>query len=211
MGRDYAGRASGYADNVTDYAHGLWKQVRGMGKKLRSRGEEAAEQAPGMAGEEHTPVVPIALTAAGCCAIGIGLMYLMDPQRGRQRRAWLSDTFTGWIRGTGQTFYRSGSGVATRAYGAMSTGATSQPSGAMRSEQLRDRVQSEICRVAPSAHDVQVMADMNGSVTLTGSVRPEDSDLIIAAVEDVDGMNLVINRLDVGSGQSTGGQGVPQM
>ena len=76
---------------------------------------------------------------------------------------------------------------------------------------MRDRVQAEIGRVAPQAHAVQVMADINGSVTLTGSVRPEESDRIIAAVEDVDGVNLVINRLEAGSSQSTGGQGVPRM
>jgi gas vesicle protein len=211
MGRDYAGRAGDYADDITDYAHGLWKQVRGMGKKLRTRGEQAAEGASEMAGEEHVPVLPITLTAVGCCAIGVGMMYLMDPQRGRQRRAWLTDSLTGWVRNTGQTFYRTGRDVANRAYGAVGAGPTSRPSGPLYSEQLRDRVQSEISRIAPQAQSVQVMADINGSVTLTGSVRPEDSDRIIAAVEDVEGVNLVINRLEVGSGQSTGGQSVPQM
>lgn len=211
-GRDYAGRAGDYADDITDYAHGLWKQVRGMGKRLRARGEDATDRAREMAGEQETPVMPIALTAVGCCAIGVGVMYLMDPQRGRQRRAWLSDTLTGWVRNTGQTFYRTGRDVANRAYGTVSS-SMSQPArmGPLYSEQLRDRVQAEICRVAPQSQAVQVMADINGSVTLTGSVRPEDSDRIIAAVEDVDGVNLVINRLEAGSGQSTGGQGVPQM
>jgi gas vesicle protein len=204
---------SGYADDITDYAHGLWKQVRGMGRKLRARGEDAADQARGMAVEEHTPVLPITLTAVGCCAMGVGLMYLMDPQRGRQRRAWLADTLTGSVRNMGKTFYRTGKDVADRAYGtATGTGGPSQPSGPLYSEQLRDRVQSEISRVAPQAQAVQVMADINGSVTLTGSVRPEDSDRIIAAVEDVNGVNLVINRLQVGSGQSTTtGRGVPQL
>lgn len=213
IGNDYASRASGYADDITDYAHGLWKQVRGMGKKLRARGEDAADQARGMAVEEHTPMMPIALTAIGCCAMGVGLMYLMDPQRGRQRRAWLADTLTGSVRNMGKTFYHTGKDVANRAYGTVTgVGSSSQPTGPLYSEQLRDRVQSEINRVAPQAQAVQVMADINGSVTLTGSVRPEDSDRIIAAVEDVDGVNLVINRLQVGSGQSTiTGQGVPQL
>ncbi|HEY2588019.1 MAG TPA: BON domain-containing protein [Tepidisphaeraceae bacterium] len=213
VGRDYASRASDYSDDITDYAHGLWKQVRGMGKKLRTRGEDAADRARAMAGEEHTPVMPVALTAVGCCAIGVGLMYLMDPHRGRQRRAWLADSLTGWVRNTGQTFYRTGRDVANRAAGTVSSSMSGPSTGPLYSEQLRDRVQAEIGRVAPQAQVVQVMADVNGSVTLTGSVRPEDSDRIIAAVEDVDGVNLVINRLDAGSGsaQSTGGKGVPQM
>ena len=119
-GRDYASRASDYTDDITDYAHGLWKQVRGMGKKLRARGEDAADRATEMAGQEHTPVMPVALTAVGCCAIGVGLMYLMDPHRGRQRRAWLTDSLTGWVRNTGQSFYRTGRDVANRAHGTVS-------------------------------------------------------------------------------------------
>jgi gas vesicle protein len=212
VSRDYASRANNYADDITDYAHGLWKQVRGMGHRLGARGEDAAHDARGMAGEEHTPVLPITLTAVGCCAMGVGLMYMMDPQRGRQRRAWLSDTLTGWVRNTGKSFYRTGKDVANRAYGtATGAGTGAQPRGPLYSEELRDRVQSEISRVAPQCRTVQVMADINGSVTLTGSARAEDSDRILAAVEDVDGVNLVINRLEVGSSQSTGGQGVPQL
>lgn len=210
---DWRSRGSGYADDITDYGHQLWKQVRGLGKKLRARGEDAADEARAMAGHQHaSPVLPVTLTAVGCCALGVGLMYLMDPQRGRQRRAWLSDTIGGWARNTGQTFYRTGKDVANRAYGESGGDrAERAPRGPLYSEQLRDRVQSEIGRVSPGTQMIQVMCDANGSVTLTGSVRPEDSDRVIAAVEDVDGVNLVINRLELRSSPSASGQSVPQM
>jgi osmotically-inducible protein OsmY len=205
--QSYADAGSDYADNITDYGNRLWNQVRGLGSKLGTRAQDAADDARSRAGEQHaSPVLPVTLTAVGCCAMGVGLMYLMDPQRGRARRAWLSDTITGLVRNTGQTFYRTGKDLGNRMTG--SDSGRSQPGGSSYSEQLLDQVRSEISRVAPANHRIEVMTDVNGSVTLTGSVRPEDADRVIAVVEDVPGVILVINRLDVQSSQNTPGSGV---
>jgi hypothetical protein len=152
-------------------------------------------------------VLPVTLTAVGCCAIGVGMMYLMDPERGRSRRAWLADNVGNWVRNTGQTFYRTGKDLANRATGTSSS-AGGRSVGPMRSEQLLDQVRAEIARVAPDNRQIQVLADVNGSVTLTGNVRAEDADRVIAVVEDVPGVILVINRLNVHSKQNTPGSAV---
>jgi osmotically-inducible protein OsmY len=76
------------------------------------------------------------------------------------------------------------------------------------SEQLLENVRSEIARITPNNRHIDVMADANGSVTLTGAIRPEDADRIIGAVEDIPGVILVINRLNVQSAQPTPGSGV---
>lgn len=204
--QDYADAGGDYADNITDYGNRLWNQVRGLGNKLNTRARDAADDVRSRVGPQHSsPVLPVTITAVGCCAMGVGLMYLMDPQRGRARRAWLSDTVSGFVRNTGQTFYRTGKDLKSRMTG--SEGDRSQ-SGPMHSEQLLDLVRSEISRVAPENHGIEVMADVNGSVTLTGSVRPQDADRVIAAVEDVPGVILVINRLEMHSPQNSPGQGV---
>lgn len=207
--QDYADAGSDYADNITDYGNRLWQQVRGLGNKLNARARDAADDARSMAGEQHSsPVLPVTLTAVGCCAMGIGLMYLMDPQRGRARRAWLSDTLGHMVKSTGQTFYRTGKDLSNRMSGKSEMGGGPQPVGPMFSEQLRDKVGSEIGRVAPANQRIDVMADINGTVTLTGSIRPEDADRVIAAVEDVPGVILVINRLETQSSQTTPGSSV---
>ena len=204
--RGYADTGSAYADNITDYGNQLWNQVRGLGKKLNSRAHDAADDARSRVGEQHSsPVLPVTLTAVGCCAMGVGLMYLMDPERGRARRAWLSDTVSGFVRNTGRTFYRTGKDLSNRVTRAESN---SRSGGPASSEQLLENVRSEIARVAPNNRHIDIMADVNGSVTLTGAIRPEDADRIIAAVEDVPGVNLVINRLNVQSAQPTPGSGV---
>jgi gas vesicle protein len=204
--RDYADTGSAYADNITDYGNHLWNQVRGLGKRLNSRAQDAADDARSRVGEQHSsPVLPVALTAVGCCAMGVGLMYLMDPERGRARRAWLSNTVSGLVRNTGKTFYRTGKDLSNRATGAESHGRSGGPAF---SEQLLENVRFEIARVAPNNRHIDVMADVNGSVTLTGAIRPEDADRIIGAVEDVPGVILVINRLNVQSAQPTPDSGV---
>lgn len=208
--QDYADAGTNYADNITDYGNRLWNQVRGLGDKLNSRARDAADEARERAGEQHSsPVLPVTLTAVGCCAMGIGLMYLMDPERGRARRAWLSNTVGDFVKSTGQTFYRTGKDLSNRFTGAgSSAGAPIQPVRPMQSEQLLDNVRAEIARVAPANHQIGVMADVNGTVTLTGTIRPEDADAVIAAVEDVPGVILVINRLKTQSGQATPGSSV---
>jgi len=205
--QDYADSGSDYADNITDYGNHLWNQVRGLGKRLNSRAQDAAEDARARAGEQHSsPVLPVTLTAVGCCAMGIGLMYLMDPERGRARRAWLSDTVGGFVKSTGQTFYRTGKDLSHRVAGGSNSGHST--GGPATSEQLLESVRSEIARVAPDNRHIDVMADVNGSVTLTGIIRPQDADRIIAAVEDVPGVILVINRLNIQSAQPAPGSGV---
>lgn len=208
--QNYANAGSDYADDITDYGNRLWKQVRGLGNKLSARAQDAADEARSRASEQHSsPVLPVTFTAVGCCAMGIGLMYLMDPDRGRARRAWLSDTLGGLVKSTGQTFYRTGKDLSDRfTGGSSSAGYASRSAGPMQSEQLLENVRSEISRVVPANHQIEVMADVNGTVTLTGAVRPEDADRVIAAVEDVPGVALVINRLEMQSGQTTPGSSV---
>lgn len=205
--QDYADAGSDYADNITDYGNRLWKQVRGLGDRLNARARDAADDARSAAGEQHSsPVLPVTLTAVGCCAMGIGLMYLMDPERGRARRAWLADTVGGFVKNTGQTFYRTGKDLSNRMTGGSDSGAAG-PVAPTSSEQLLDSVKSEVARVSPN-NQIDVMADVNGTVTLTGSIRPEDADRVIAAVEDVPGVILVINRLEMQSAQNSPGTGV---
>jgi hypothetical protein len=44
------------------------------------------------------------VATAGAIGLGAGLMYLMDPTRGGQRRALLRDKTTSWMHKTGDFF-----------------------------------------------------------------------------------------------------------
>jgi len=193
---EYSGAAGDVAEDVTDYGNQLWRRVRGLGKKLASRTDEALE-ARRPSGPSRA-LLPISLTGVGCCAVGAGLMYLMDPQRGRSRRAWLADKVASVVRGTGRSLHRRGEDLANRAYGmAHETRAKFQASGPISSEQLLERIRSEMGRAVSHPWLIQVMADANGTVTLTGRVLASEADRLISTIEAVRGVNLVVNRCDV--------------
>lgn len=224
MGRDLGGKAQEYsgaagdvAEDVTDYGNQLWRRVRGLGKKLASRTDEALEARS--AGGPSRPLLPISLTGVGCCAVGAGLMYLMDPHRGRARRAWLADKVASVVRGTGRSLHRRGEDLANRAYGmAHETRAKFQGGGPVSSEQLLQRIRSEMGRVVSHPRLIQVMTDANGTVTLTGRVLASEADKLISTIESVRGVNLVVNRCDVKqteqemeAGQEAGQPSSPRM
>ena len=199
---DYADRASDVADNVTEYTNHLWDQVRHLGKKVRSRASDMSDDADDLLPREHsTPVLPITATALGCAALGLGAMYLMDPRLGRSRRAWLSDKVQSLVRQTGKSFYHTGRHVANRAYGAAHEVSGQFQSGNVPSEQLLNRVRSEMGRVCSHPRLIQVMTDANGAVTLTGRVLTSEAATLIGTVESVPGVSVVINRLETVSGE----------
>jgi osmotically-inducible protein OsmY len=92
---------------------------------------------------------------------------------------------------------------------AAETGSRFQSSGYVSSEQLLERVRSKMGHLVAQPALIQVLADANGSVTLTGAVAADESDELIAAIEAIPGVCLVINRLDVNSERSNPGQSVP--
>lgn len=199
--QDYASSSAGdLGDNVTDYANRLWKRVRHVGNDVNSRVRDAAGNL--LPERESSPLLPAAMTGIGCCALGVGLMYLMDPQRGRARRAWLGDQVSSLVRRTGRTFYRRGQDMANRAYGAAhETGSRLQSGGPVSSEQLLARVRSEMGRVVSHPRLVQVMTDANGTATLTGVILASESDRLVSTIERIPGVNLVVNRLQVANNQ----------
>ena len=217
---DYADRAGDLRDNVADYGNYLWKRVRKIGNRLGDRASDAVSSARHrIAGEEESsPVLPITLTGVGCCALGVGLMYLMDPQRGRTRRAWLSDKVTSFVGQTGRTFYGTGRDMANRAYGMAAETRSRFSQGPIGSEQLLQRVRSEMGRCVTHPRLVQVMTDANGCVTLTGYVLANEADKLVAVMESVPGVTLVVNRLETRPSEeelnrAAGSmrQGVPQL
>jgi gas vesicle protein len=218
---DYAGRASDLRENMTDYGKDLWTRARKIGSRLSGRAGDAVRTARHrIAGEEESsPLLPITLTGLGCCAIGVGLMYLMDPRLGRSRRAWLADKTSSIVRRTGRTFYGTGRDLANRAYGvAAETRGKFSSFGPMGSEQLLQHVRSEMGRAVSHPRMVQVMADANGCVTLSGCVLSSERDELIGLVESIPGVSLVVNRLEsketteeLNRAAATMNQGVTQM
>ncbi len=210
--KQYGRQASGYVpstgdirDNLSDYSNSLWKQVRGIRDDVKGRAKSQVRSYVG----ESSPVIPVTLTAIGCCAVGAGIMYIVDPRLGRARRAWLMDKSRSIMNRTGKSFYRTGRHMANKARGAV---AEARGAG----QDLVERVQGSIRGMLNNPNDVQVSSDVSGTITLVGRLASEQCDRVLRMVESVPGVCGVVNRIErIGSGATDStaqrNQGVPQM
>jgi len=181
--RDYIPGTRQITRDLRDYGQGLWGRARG---RMR--------QAAGV--ERSSPVLPIVLTAVGCCALGAGLMYVIDPHRGRARRAWLMDKTTSMFRRTGRSIYGRGKHLANRAYGAAHEMGSHWQRDSSATGKLNDRIRSELGRAVSHPRLVEVMCDSNGNVTLSGCVLESEAPSLISRLESIPGVALIISRLE---------------
>ena len=133
------------------------------------------------------------LTGVG---LGIGLMYFMDPERGRRRRAFVRDKIAHTTR------------VSTDALGAVcrdlshrTAGFMSRVRGVLRRRPVDDgvlieRVRAKLGRLVSHPHAIDVKAT-DGYVHLRGPILQSDLSRLIRGVNRVPGVRNVINALDV--------------
>lgn len=130
--------------------------------------------------------------------LGAGLMYLLDPDRGRRRRALLRDQF---VHGAHELEDLSGSALsAARDLRNRARGVAAEARGRLRNEEVDDtileaRVRSELGRLTSHPSSVAVTAE-HGRVTLTGHILTAEVEALVDGVQGVAGVVDVINRLE---------------
>jgi hypothetical protein len=114
------------AENGEKAAHGFVSQAR---QKVHEAHQELADRASalwsrakrsgGMERESHPVAMATGITAAtvGVLGLGAGLMYVLDPSRGRARRAWMRDKIVSVTRQTGREARRYGRHLSNRMTG----------------------------------------------------------------------------------------------
>lgn len=103
LGESLSGGWSGLADRARDLSDEIVHRTRKSGQRAADRTRDWADQARGMIPSgrslrqsvglepEGSSGTTVALAAFGALALGAGLMYIMDPQSGRRRRALVRD------------------------------------------------------------------------------------------------------------------------
>ena len=133
----------------------------------------------------------------GGVGLGASVMYLLDPERGRRRRAMLRDGVVARASDSERFLKKSGRDLGNRARGvAARTRNRVFPAGPVEDDVLAERVRSKMGRYVshPSAIDVSAFA---GRVTLRGPVPADEADALISAVESVRGVREVEDQLEV--------------
>jgi hypothetical protein len=129
-------------------------------------------------------------------AMGAGLIYMLDPQNGRRRRALAGDKLTqarnhSWdaCRTTTRDFVNRSRGIAAATRGRLW-------SEDVADEVLVERVRAKLGRVCSHPRAIDVLAD-DGHVTLRGPILANEAPHTIAMVESVRGVHGVTNELDL--------------
>jgi len=131
----------------------------------------------------------------GALLVGVGLAFLLDPDRGARRRALVRDKATHAGRKLKEGLDATARDLRNRA-----GGTATELRSRLRKEQvdddvLHERVRAAIGRAVSRAGAIEVSV-ANGCVTLSGPVLLEEVGELVATAEGVRGVREVINQLD---------------
>jgi len=128
-------------------------------------------------------------------AVGVGLMYLFDPERGGARRALLRDRLARSMRDGRDFLDDAVHDLRNRARGAAARSASHLHSDVTDDHTLSERVRAKLGRYV--SHPRALIVDArSGSVTLNGPILRREVEPLIGAVSSVRGVREVLNRLE---------------
>ena len=135
------------------------------------------------------------LTFGAGLGLGTGLMYLLDPDRGRRRRALLRDKGAWAVRKTGECWEVTTRDLRNRTQGLVSEMKSHLSSAPIEDDVLVERVRAKLGRVVSHPGAVHVTAQ-DGAVTLAGPILASEVPEVLACVSGVRGVNEVLNNLE---------------
>ena len=143
------------------------------------------------------------ILVAGGVGIGLGLMYVLDPVRGKRRRATLRDRTIHALRSTRVTLGKKAQDLGNRARGLAAEAGAALRREAVTDEVLEQRVRAQLGRAVSKPGDVEVLA-AEGCVTLRGVVRAGEIERLLRRVSRVRGVRNVESQLNVKGLHATG-------
>ncbi len=126
--------------------------------------------------------------------IGASLIYMMDPDRGKRRRALVRDKLASASHKTVDGLSATARDVANRVRGL--TARASLPNEEVTDELLIQRVRAKLGRVVSHPRSVEVSA-INGNVVLSGQILSHEVNDLLACARAVPGVKDIENRLEV--------------
>lgn len=137
-----------------------------------------------------------AMKWASAAGLGAGLMYFLDPDRGRRRRAVVRDKSTSAWSQSSDAAGKAWRDISNRAQGVAAKGrhVVGRGRGSSGDQVIESRVRSRLGRVTnhPGAINVTVA---DGHVQLHGAVLEHEHSAVIQAVRSVDGVTGLDDRL----------------
>jgi hypothetical protein len=123
-------------------------------------------------------------------------MYLLDPDRGKRRRALLRDKCVSATKKTREGIEISARDLRNRARGIFASIQSRFSANETDDVVLVDRVRSKLGRVVSHPHAIGV-AVADGNVTLNGPVLEGEVDRLLTCVKRIQGVNGVVDKLEI--------------
>lgn len=135
------------------------------------------------------------LTFGAGLGLGTGIMFLLDPDRGKRRRALLRDKCVSAARKTGEGMEVTARDLRNRTHGIITDLQSRFSSETPSDSVLNDRVRSKLGRVVSHPKAIEIDA-INGNVRLSGPILAHEVDALLGAVSHVPGVVEVTNNLE---------------
>ena len=134
------------------------------------------------------------MKAAGWVAAGAAVMYFLDPQAGRRRRAVARDRGTGAVHDLEGSAKAAGRDASNRMRGAMAEARSHMDNAPVDDDTLHDRIRAKLGHLMdrPSAVEVGVVG---GHVVLSGEASDEEAAEVARYVAGMQGVSDVESRL----------------
>jgi uncharacterized membrane protein len=137
-----------------------------------------------------------ALSIVGWTGVGVGVMYLLDPERGTRRRALMRDKFSRATNLMSEAIGTTGRDLRNSAGGIVASLRSAVSRKTIGDDVVAERVRSKLGFLVrhPSSIDVRVN---NGRVILSGLILADEVDGLMKTTEGVRGVKGVESRLEV--------------
>jgi uncharacterized membrane protein len=132
----------------------------------------------------------------GALGLGAGLAYLLDPDRGRRRRALASDQMISAAHAAGDAVETTSRDVRNRALGTIASVRSRFAADEVSDDVLEERVRARLGSVVRHPGSIEVSA-RDGCVTLRGPILAGDVNRLLRRVGAVRGVRSVDNQLEV--------------
>ncbi|MGE5608755.1 MAG: BON domain-containing protein [Bacillota bacterium] len=136
------------------------------------------------------------LLAIGCVALGMGIMYVLDPTAGKRRRAFARDKVRSSLGEMSETMQKKSRNVWNRTSGFVSELRHRGGQRQVSDKTLVERIRSDMGHAVSEASAIHVSVQ-SGRATLSGPIAANEVDSLLKCVWAVPGVVELINRLDV--------------
>lgn len=128
--------------------------------------------------------------------LGAGLMYLLDPDRGKRRRALIRDRALHASKVANREVNRRINDLRNRAYGVAKQTESLFRTQEVSDGQLTGQIRSKLGRLTSHPHDVRTDVE-NGRVTLSGPIVGGEVSHLVSEITSIPGVVEVEDKLDV--------------